>query len=497
MAEPAHLTLARSLIGKIEDGPQVPQLAMEIAQLYPDMAAYCAQARSTTSWCGIFIAVCLLRSYGVRPPFDPGDELKSFMWVDGWAEWGAPVSDPQPGDILLFRSPHHITFFVASEGDRCRCIGGNQSDGVTETTFAKSGLRAIRRAGAVNAQPSQAPLRPAVSNFDKCLPLLLEHEGGNNDDPRDPGGRTSRGILQREWDVWRQTHPGLPSDVWQAPQDQVAAIYREQYWDAMSCDDLPSGVDYTVFDYGVNSGIGRAAKVLQRLVIPQEVDGEIGPNTIAATANVIDPKMLVSKICDERLAFLQGLSTWSTFGNGWSTRVREVRAASLEMAATPKPTGTPMPKASEPISGQILLPGQPIGQPQFDLRPLLEALLPLLPALLQAIQQVKAGQPVTLPPVAQPASQPASTAAPASGSPGGLATGVGIAGLLAGMIGQGATGTPFGFGQNPDLWGTVAAVAGAAAPFVGYAGGFGPFLKAGLTLFSAIGNAASKATKTT
>ena len=40
-------------------------------------------------------------------------------------------------------------------------------------------------------------------------------------------------------------------------------IYRK-YWDAQRCDELPAGVDYAVFDYGVNSGIGRSGKVLPR-----------------------------------------------------------------------------------------------------------------------------------------------------------------------------------------------------------------------------------------
>jgi lysozyme family protein len=74
-------------------------------------------------------------------------------------------------------------------------------------------------------------------------------------------------------------HPGLPADVWQAPQEQVEAIY----WNALACDQLPAGVDYCVFDYGVNSGNSRAAVALQQFV-GTTVDGEIGPLTIAAAA---------------------------------------------------------------------------------------------------------------------------------------------------------------------------------------------------------------------
>ena len=341
---------ARADIGKYHDGPDVPMLAMRIAARFPDLEPYCRLANSDTEWCGIMIAEWLSR-YNIRPPYTPpGNNVGSFMFADSWADtgWGThiPIGQEQPGDIAVFRSPHHVTM-VAGNGDY---IGGNQSNSVTETSFNRLGLRAIVRPPTPgeatqpkNAKPQlpnaiPVPLNPSLSNFKKCLPLLLAHEGGNDDDPRDPGGRTSRGILQREWDAWRLSHPGLPSDVWQAPQDQVEAIYKQKYWDAMSCDQLPSGVDYAVFDYGVNSGISRAAKVLQRLV-GTDADGEIGPNTVAATTTLpVDPKTLVGQICDERLAFLHGLPTWPTFGGGWSRRVSEVRTAAVAMTASPKRT---------------------------------------------------------------------------------------------------------------------------------------------------------------
>lgn len=184
-----------------------------------------------------------------------------------------------------------------------------------------------------SAKPSGPPPVSKPDHFPACIPLTLQWEGGNDDDPRDPGGRTSRGIIQREWNVWRQSHPGLPADVWQAPQDQVVAIYRESYWNVLSCDQLPVGVDYCVFDYGVNSGNARAASVLQQIV-GTTVDGEVGPLTIAATAKV-DAASLVNKICDQRLAFLKGLGTWRTFGAGWTNRVEGVRKQATAMIGAP------------------------------------------------------------------------------------------------------------------------------------------------------------------
>src|SRR4029077_7081746 len=111
---------------------------------------------------------------------------------------------------------------------------------------------------------------------------LLVHEGGNDDDPRDPGGRTSRGILQSEYNNYRRTHPGLPSDVWDAPDSAVADIYKHSYWDVVQADQLPPGVDYAVFDYAVNSGPRKAAKALQEAV-GTNPDGIIGPITLGAT----------------------------------------------------------------------------------------------------------------------------------------------------------------------------------------------------------------------
>ena len=194
---------------------------------------------------------------------------------------------------------------------------------------------ALATLGAINALIQGQKVAQAgflVSDADRfpaCVDLTLKWEGGNDDDPHDPGGRTSRGITQREWDSWRQTHPGLPADVWQAPQAQILAIYRQNYWEVMSCGQLPPGIDYCVFDYGVNSGPSRAAKALEHLVGTSE-DGEIGPLTIAATAQA-DAATLVNKICDQRLAFLKSLGGWVYFHNGWTNRVEGVRKQATAM----------------------------------------------------------------------------------------------------------------------------------------------------------------------
>jgi uncharacterized protein (TIGR02594 family) len=170
-----------------------------------------------------------------------------------------------------------------------------------------------------------------ASSYDEALRRVLVHEGGYSNHPSDPGGPTNWGITIHDARAyWKKE--ATAADVRSMPVEVAKDVYRSKYWDAMCCDNLPTGVDYAVFDYGVNSGIARAARVLQRLV-GTTADGEIGRDTIAATARA-KPAELINQICDERLAFLQGLKTWSVFGNGWGRRVREVRAAAVAMAGT-------------------------------------------------------------------------------------------------------------------------------------------------------------------
>jgi lysozyme family protein len=252
------------------------------------------------------------------------------------------------------RTPHHITFFDGNNGSNSFWgIGGNQSNAVTRASFSWDGVRAVVRSPSVAAE--KPPPVPMSNRFAICLKRVLKHEGGNDDDPRDPGGRTSRGITAETWANWRATHPGLPADVWQAPQSEVEAIYLEKYWQPLWADQLPVGVDYAVFDFGVNSGISRSAKFLQEIV-ESAVDGEVGPNTIAAT-KAADPEEVINALCDNRMFFLKGLSAWGTFGNGWTNRVNDVRRDALadaEVAPVPEPEPEPTPEPEPETIEQAL-----------------------------------------------------------------------------------------------------------------------------------------------
>jgi hypothetical protein len=169
-----------------------------------------------------------------------------------------------------------------------------------------------------------------TSNFDTCFELILKHEGGYVDHPKDPGGRTNLGVTQRVWEEWLG-RPVSEKEMRALTPIMVKPLYKRKYWDACRADDLVAGVDYCVFDVAVNSGPGRAIKFLQSCV-GVTVDGGFGPATLAAVKKAEeDPARLVELYCAKRLEFLQSLKTFETFGKGWSRRVAEVKEEALKM----------------------------------------------------------------------------------------------------------------------------------------------------------------------
>lgn len=167
-----------------------------------------------------------------------------------------------------------------------------------------------------------------LSSFNHALILLLKHEGGYVNHPSDPGGMTNLGVTAKVWESW-VGHPVDEKQMRALTPDDVAPLYKRKYWDACRADELVRGLDYAVFDCAVNSGVGRAVKLLQGCV-GVAVDGGIGPATMAAVKQA-DPTSLIEDFCDARLNFLRALPTWSTFGKGWERRVNEVKEEALRM----------------------------------------------------------------------------------------------------------------------------------------------------------------------
>lgn len=187
----------------------------------------------------------------------------------------------------------------------------------------------------------------AAANFEACMKQILKYEGGYSNHPEDPGGVTLEGVIQRVYDAYRKKKLLPPqalvpemrgTQAWIAERNE---IYRTQYWNTISGDTLPKGVDLVVFDGAVNSGVSQSVKWLQRALGLEAADGQMGDITKAAVVTSGDPKKLVANICSRRLAFLQQLKTWPTFKKGWTARVANVQNVGMAMTAgvivAPKP----------------------------------------------------------------------------------------------------------------------------------------------------------------
>lgn len=171
----------------------------------------------------------------------------------------------------------------------------------------------------------------SASNFLACFNITESFEGSSYvDNPHDPGGATLKGVTQAVYTAWRASH-GLPNaPVRDATDADIADIYRAQYWNPVRGDDLPTGLDLLVVDYGWGSGPVTAIQALQH-VVGVTVDGHLGAITLDAVRGKT-PVTLISALCDYRERFFKSLPTWRYFGVGWQRRLDGVKTRALEMA---------------------------------------------------------------------------------------------------------------------------------------------------------------------
>ena len=174
-------------------------------------------------------------------------------------------------------------------------------------------------------------------NFEKSLELILHHEGGFVDHPEDPGGATNKGITLDTYSGYLGRKATV-DELKNIPDDHVKDIYKNNYWDRVKGDDLPSGLDLCLFDWAVNSGFKRPARVLQNLLGVEE-DGYIGAKTLEKCKSFLNNPMypktslryVISEVTKEREHFYRKLKHFDTFGKGWLRRNEETKNKSMTM----------------------------------------------------------------------------------------------------------------------------------------------------------------------
>ena len=172
-----------------------------------------------------------------------------------------------------------------------------------------------------------------IDNFEKSLEMVLHHEGGYVDHPKDPGGATNYGVTKKVYEVYLGREC-TKDEVKDMPLKAVREIYKRKYWDKIRGDDLPAGLDWAVFDFAVNAGVSRAAKLLQGF-LATPVDGVIGSGTLKAIDNYPTTiKGVIETYTAQRSQFYKSLKNYDTFGKGWDRRCYETRKSAVQMYVT-------------------------------------------------------------------------------------------------------------------------------------------------------------------
>lgn len=159
------------------------------------------------------------------------------------------------------------------------------------------------------------------ANQDTCFSFTDGSEGPYSSDANDNGnwssGRaevgiligSSHGVTAPELISWLKPQAVTAAIMRVLPTATAEAIWAARYWQTLRCDDLPSGADLMVADFGYNAGDGTAARELQVLLgfTGTDVDGWIGNDTVAALSRIpAAASALIDKLSATSAKALQG-----------------------------------------------------------------------------------------------------------------------------------------------------------------------------------------------
>lgn len=147
---PSILVQALKLYGTIEipgrpSNPEIMSWAEEIGEKNLSMK----YSDDSVPWCGLFIAVCALRS-GLKLPAVPVRALS-------WSTWGTVIDKKEArlGDVLTFtrKGGGHVGIYVGEDDKAFHVLGGNQKDQVRIDRIDKGRLYSVNRTEWKYGQP--------------------------------------------------------------------------------------------------------------------------------------------------------------------------------------------------------------------------------------------------------------------------------------------------------------------------------------------------------
>ncbi len=366
MTQPRWLELAWDDLGVAETPG--PNHNARVVRYYADVG-HPQVTSDETAWCAAFLGSCLERA---------GIQSTRSLMARSYLGWGEPIGAFRCGAVaVLSRTADpalgHVGFLVGATAEAVILLGGNQADRVCVEAFPRSRLLGLRwppdvpvipeaeAAAAGRRRGYPGPRTESDALFDRALAHVLELEGGYAEYRHDPGGPTNFGITLATYARDKGLVPTaeslgqLRAELKAIPQVTVRRIYRERYWLATSCPDLPAPLALFHFDAAVNHGPAGAARMLQEAV-GAAVDGEVGPETLAKAAS-LPVAAALARYADIRRRQYRSLRAFWRFGRGWLARVERTLAAANDLAALPAPARSPQPLEKDPMTHATETPG--------------------------------------------------------------------------------------------------------------------------------------------
>ena len=285
MSEPKWMQLARADLGLREisgsrDNPKVVQFFRDVKH---------SEIRDDeTSWCAAFVGSCLERS---------GHVSTRNLTARSYKSWGKET-EPKVGAItVLWRVSRsdwrgHVGFFVKQTSKYVYLLGGNQGNEVSIKPFPKSRVLAYR-------WPADVQEETTTDQWENAKQAVQY----NAEDLQLTDFANYIGIR-----LTQQNIPIVRAARNAADKATISSVLWQYYWAPIHCNDLPEPIAIFTYDTATNVGSNAAAHMLQRS-LGVEDDGDVGPDTIAAARNA-DPREIITKMRQERIAHLKQLDDW-------------------------------------------------------------------------------------------------------------------------------------------------------------------------------------------
>jgi len=165
-----------------------------------------------------------------------------------------------------------------------------------------------------------------MAQFEPAFEQMIKDEGCYvlHEIPGDTGGVTYAGIARNKNPQWAGWALVDKKEFGGSLTTMVRDFYRAEFWGKMRGDELTNqDVANTIFNFGVNAGMGMAVKLAQ-LVVGATPDGGIGPKTVERLNQITDGQRFKEQYALAKIARYAEICnrnrTQSKFLLGWVNR---------------------------------------------------------------------------------------------------------------------------------------------------------------------------------